>query len=317
MTTAKGLPMLSYEQIYQLSKDIKSSLHSCAIKHHPEFPSYNTFPEFPMQLPNDVWKLAYDPDDPPISKPLAEIPALVKDHTPVRSTSKLLKANQKGASHAVPTAREIAQELRSMEQADGQVPIIYAGAVGQKVAGAVGQLAAPPSGKQLRMQLSPASDSQESSDVAPAERFTPRTRIPVSAIMDQSRAQPKALMDERAQPQALKDEGAVAVKPNQVNSSVTGPVAPPTNGPADGQLTAEQLEQQACDLLNKHAARNAGKRPAHVLKKPAGNTKKTKGTKKPKGCSRCRGLSCTTCQNPNFGGTRISREDWLKAHGGR
>ncbi len=89
------------------------------------------------------------------------------------------------------------------------------------------------------------------------------------------------------------------------------------------QTLNKNVEPDAEDnVMKKNKAMMLQKNVPH--KKPAVNAKNGVPVKKrPKahinlkkpivlGCMKCRGMSCNTCRNLQFGGMRLSRASWLK-----
>ena len=76
----------SYWAVYHRVTAIKQLMHAI-----PAYtgPFVDKFPEFPHDLSPDHFKIAYDTNDPPISRPIAQYDNLGQ-HVPLRSSSKLL-----------------------------------------------------------------------------------------------------------------------------------------------------------------------------------------------------------------------------------
>jgi hypothetical protein len=254
------------------------------------------YPETAAQLGDAFMALAYDHDDPPVERYSDRVAGLVRDHIPVRDTSKLLAKNKQKSQ--VVTAADVAKEIMKAQQNDeGACNITF---LGRPALGAQ---------QPSRASLSDA-DSQASSPEptgSNALMFKPKLRI--------SKPTPLAIVDTTNKPEAPDEQPKESIPP--------------------ALESAEDFESAAFEALTKAsgAAKLNKKRPAAASepkKKPeakAASKHVGKTGPKPKaksgalklGCKSCRGCSggCKTCRNPNFGGWRGNAKEYYGQGGKR
>ena len=90
------------------------------LQFQPRFlgPFVDKYTEFPAGLPTDLFKLAYDENDPPISRPI-RIFDRFSQHVPLRSNSKLLLSPRSGSA-AKDSGSEVTQVLTAFMDRHGR-----------------------------------------------------------------------------------------------------------------------------------------------------------------------------------------------------
>ena len=86
--------MPSYADIYKLSHDLRNTFALTLGRKVDNVPSPTTYPSTPEELGTEFMSYAYDSDDPPVRKEMKHLADLIANHTPVRSTSHLLKSSE-------------------------------------------------------------------------------------------------------------------------------------------------------------------------------------------------------------------------------
>ena len=294
MIVANGLEkssgMPSYEGILQLTKDLKQALKSCTVKAHPDLQPPKVYTESPSQLGESFMALAYDNDDQPVQMPSTRVHGLVRDHIPVRETSKLLAKNHKKGIEI--TAAEVARELMKAQQADnGKCNITFLS--------------------------KPALWSRgSSSELQVADADSPQQDQPIEARAV-TLFEPKLRLSKPCSP-AKPMEAQLAIEaPPTIDAHSKGPEHLSLTTPTKSTLvTAEEFEDAAFKALSggpkkvkKVCPKTAPKPP--ICKRPASAAhaaidKKVMKSGLQLGCKRCRGTTngCSTCRNPNFSGWR-------------
>ena len=82
----------SYQDIYAMFRDIVESMKVGVVSF--PFPLISFYPEYPEQLPADIFKFAYDEDDGPLRRWIPKYEYIGK-HIPLRSNSRLLQSSPK------------------------------------------------------------------------------------------------------------------------------------------------------------------------------------------------------------------------------
>ena len=296
--------MPSYEAIFQLTKDLKQALKSCTVKAHPDLQSPKIYTESPSQLGQSFMALAYDNDDQPVQMSSAKVSGLVRDHIPVRETSKLLTKNHKKGIEI--TAADVARELMNAQQEDnGKCNITF-----------LSKPALWSRGSSSESQLADA-DSQQQDRPIEAQAvslFEPKLRL----------SKPSS----PAKPMAIEAQLAIEA-PLTIEAPSKGPEQLTLTTPTKSTLeTAEEFEDAAFNALSggpkqvkKVGLKKAPKPP--ICKRPASaahaaiaKTVVKSGLKL--GCKRCKGgvNGCSSCRNPDFSGWRGTAQQYF-AQGGR
>ena len=320
--------MPDYDAIYQLSKDVKGVLKSCAVKAHPSMPYIKSYPKSPRDMPPDVFALAYpDPADQPIDNTkLDKMPALQRDHTPVRDTSKLLSKNRKKDVQGKPGKLDLKKLMEEMLQ-DKKPEEINLTLFAPKAAAADHRALTDAQSQPADSPTRPApqalcedSQASEGSIVASSPRDSPKLEATsVSAAFKPKLRVPFQPITSPPSAKAVQHDASTAIKDGQTENAGDKPNS------QQAAMTAEKFEQAAFKALQAHKANASTKRQGTGVasKRPAGS-QKGMPAKKPAmaqgigskhlqlGCKRCRGSQdgCGTCRNPNFKGWRGSREEW-------
>ena len=84
------------------------------LQNHPKFdgPFIDKYTEFPANLPKEIFKIAYDENDPPISRPIRNFDS-ISQHVPLRSVSKLLQGSKRDSPNSKDSGAEVAAVLSS------------------------------------------------------------------------------------------------------------------------------------------------------------------------------------------------------------
>ena len=230
------------------------------------------YPLHPHELGQAFLEQAYDEDDPPKARDLPGLAARVAHETPVRSTSNLLSWNQdKSNKNKVKGGGD--EALASLMQRFLQQTV---GQVDNNTLHAL-QLAENASLSAPSTSFVPAPPSSGSG--LPASRVC-RDSPPAAPILSSEAPEPETSTGVPSKLQAIEDEVFEGLKNSQ--------------------------KRKRCDPkpCKKPAAR------AQAAAPPA--AKKGKEPKLKLGCIRCRGCrtGCRQCQDPAFGGLRLTREEW-------
>ena len=298
--------MPSYEAIFQLTKDLKQALKSCTVKAHPDLQSPKIYTESPSQLGESFMALAYDNDDQPVQMSSAKVYGLVRDHIPVRPTSKLLTKNHNKGIEI--TAADVARELMNAQQEDnGKCNITFLSKPALGSCGASSESLADADSQQ----------QDRSIEAQAVSLFEPKLRLskPCSP----------------AKPMAIEAQLAIEA-PLTIEAQSKGPEQLALTTPTKSTLeTAEEFEDAAFNALSggpkkvkKVGPKKAPKPP--ICKRPASaahaaiaKTVVKSGLKL--GCKRCKGAvnGCSNCRNPDFSGWRGTSQQYFaqvgrKAH---
>lgn len=334
--------MPSYEQIYQLSCDLKQYLKSSAMKPDPRIPLMKVFPTDPKLLSASVLQLVY-PDEQPIQKTgLDKVAALVADHIPVRDSSKLLSKNHK---KKVQSVEDVMVEMRALlagaeHRRDGRVgdiPIMMMSSAQQHAQHK--QLGDSPEGSTQASPTKPMNDQPDTHKMMAVEDqpsslarqashiFQPRVRVPfgegaadpqttdASAKDSPHQAAPKQLDTAEALEQAafealnMKKPSAAKLNPAAPNKSASK--APPKPSPKTPMKTTpmKAMPKTPMKAAPKTPMKTMHKTPMKMTKSTTTTSSAKKGVKT--GCKKCRGASCAKCLNPSFRGWRGTYEEWL------
>ena len=304
MLVANGLErstvMPSYEAIFQLTKDLKQALKSCTVKAHPDLQPPKIYTESPSQLGESFMALAYDNDDQPVQMPSTRVHGLVRDHIPVRETSKLLAKNHKKGIEI--TAADVARELMKAQQADnGKCNITF-----------------------LSKPALWSRGSSSESQVADADSQQQDRPIEAQAV---SLYESKLRLSSPAKPMVIEAQLAFEA-PLTIEVPSKGSDQLTRTTPTKSTLeTAEEFEDAAFNALSggpinvkKVGLKKAPKPP--ICKRPASAAhaaidKKVMKSGLQLGCKRCRGTTngCSTCRNPNFSGWRGTARQFYAMRG--
>lgn len=319
--------MPDYDAIYQLSKDVKGVLRSCAVKAHPSMPYLKVYPRSPRDLPADVFALAYpDPAEQPIdNKTLDKMPALNRDHTPVRESSKLLSKNRKKGEQGKPEKLDLKQLLKEVLQETAKPDEIPLTLFSPKAPAAEPRAltdaqAQPAQAHHAIPALCDDSQASEGSVVASSPRDSQNREATLVCPF-----KPKL----RVAFQPSTPPAVAKAVPHDASAHKDGQTEDPGQKPAaagdkpEATMTAEEFELAAFQALQAHKAKatTGGQAIDNTLKRPAAAQKQVPkkkpavadGTQVQLGCKSCRGAQdgCGNCRNPNFKGWRGSHAEWL------
>ena len=313
MQIKKNQMMPAYEAIYQTSQNI----HDAFLQLIPSTAGSGIthYPEHPAQLGDAFLQAAYV-DDEPEPRQLPGFESLVANHTPIRTTSSLLKGkikesetDRKLVKMAQMLVEKVAHETSSSNNCLGML---------QKMKPK--QLAQP---EKPGLQLLTGSAGS-----APGEVSLPLTDEKQSKLEEQPEQKPSLLhMPAETASMPVVAASAKIVEPESAK------IVEPTNV----GKSLEDYEQEAFDALVKKrpAASKVCKRPASKQPLPEksskiakialapNESKKKAGNSKSKlllGCIRCRGNinGCSSCQSESFQGLRLhGRAAWSKWYNDR
>ena len=282
--------MPEYHQIYKCSFDIRSCFQALPSDVPIGVPSPAAYPEKPDSLGEKFLNYAYKAEDPPVCKALPRLHDLMKNHTPVRNTSKLLQSNEQKASGCLynPTAEATLQPaLQHLASIADSLKSTWDKASANLQKPPAEPLAAPPAGSTA--SLPPAPLSAPAEDRAITAGPSPEAAIP--------------------EPPGLKEPAMPRLRLSLLGARPAVPSTTPT-------ATIDEFEQMAFDKVTKR--RLAGKQKAPTdgdTSAGLGKRQKANGSAKALilGCCRCRGseAGCSACRKPTFSGLRFgSHKAW-------
>ena len=332
---------LTYDQVYYLAEQLHKVFLNTIVK---KASGCTVYPLHPHELGQAFLEQAYDEDDPPEARDLPGLAARVAHETPVRSTSNLLSWNQEksnknkvkgGGDEALASLMQ-----RFLQQTVGQVDNNLLHALQLAKNGSLSALQQPvPVASPSTVQHVQPSSSVPSTSFVPAPPSS-GSALPASQSLQvlqnlaspQHGTQPDSTLRVPAQ-QCTRE----AMMPTPASSS---PAVPPLQDvlPADSLPAAPILSSEAPEpetstgapsklqaiedevfegLKNSQKRKRCDPKPC---KKPAARAqaaappaaKKGKEPNLKLGCIRCRGCrtGCSQCQDPGFGGLRLTREEW-------
>ena len=323
----------TYDQVYYLAEQLhKVFLNTSVTK---KASGCTVYPLHPGEMGQAFLEQAYEEGDPPEARDLPGLAARVAHETPVRSTSSLLSWNQdksnkqKAKDGSDPGLcslmhRFLQQTVGHLDQNTLQALQLSKNASLSALQQQPCPVPAPSSNLQLVLptsnvqgtsmvpapatlpQLSQSPSLQALQHVASPQHGThpDSTRVPAQQCTRESMLQIPATSPEVPAPKV------VEVEPPPAEAEV--PV-----DPAASTSKLQQIEQEAFEgLLGAQKKKGAMKRPAAAVSAaPKAAKVDPSATKTPKlklGCIRCRGCvnGCSSCQEPDFKGMRLNREEW-------
>ena len=280
----------AYWTIYDWSRDLAKSLEDCATKPHESLPLLSKFPTDPRALGAEFLQHAFGGQE-PTQKSLDGFTNIMVHHTPVRTTSKLLRGGR-------PSADQTKKTVSDSNNASACLVKLFT------------QMLAKDSSPQKPSLSVPTTRvrSKSCSPHVPEELSTTAAEPEDTSVKKRALERIKLSRDSPTVPPPPKSwTGFGAFKPeataNAEDDGLPAPAVEAAEEPPAKKL--EAYEQEAFDKLSKRKRSSSAQ---ELRMKPAASKTPTSKPSGSYGCSRCRGNlnGCPTCKNPNFQGLRIS-----------